>query len=280
MKKVFSVSLFLIFLLIPLTANPDLSSAEQKAIEDLLDYRIYAAALPCQEAIASLNNYKTKNYSDAKSFGFSEEVTLILDALVDLDTLPLYQAINSEDPIIQNLAEEQYKKLQAWINNHKNETPNKWMYCLTAEAFDWYLAYLPIPQILAKGLLPKQYYQKALDQDPDMSYALCGLGQWQYYAPSIGGGGLKVARTTLEASVKKAESDADKFISHLFYSQVLFELNDKAGAERELTAAESIAPENRRLARFRQMNAAGFSWYEFARDYEDNRAKLSEPLVN
>lgn len=280
MKRLFLSIILLTCLLTSLAANPVLSSAEQKAIDELLEYRIYAATLPFNEAVNALTEYKTKNNTDAKTFGFSEETSLILDALVNLDILPLYQANNSVDPKIQQIAETQFDRLEGWIDSHEDETPNKWTYCLAAEAFDWYLAYLPVTQILAKGLLPKQYYQKALEQDPDMSYALCGLAQWQYYAPSIGGGGTKVARSSLEKAVKNAKTDADKFISHLFYSQVLFELKDKKGAEKELAAAEAVSPDNRRLARFRQMNEAGFSWFEFARDFEENRAKLRAPLVN
>lgn len=271
----------LICFLMTLSANPVLSSAEQKAVDDLLEYRIYAATLPFNEAVSALTAYKTKNNTNAKSLGFSEEASLILDALVDLDILPLYQANDSNDPKIKQVAEAQYNKLESWIDSHKGETPNKWTYCLAAEAFDWYLVYLPMTQILSKGLLPKQYYQKALEQDPDMSYAHCGLGQWMYYAPVVGGGGgLKNAAAELSKAVKCAKSDADKFISHLFYSQVLIEQKDKAGAKKELDAAAAISPGSKRLARIKQMNDAGFSWFEFARDFEENRAKLGAPLVN
>lgn len=263
-----------------LSANPTLSRAEQRAIDDVFDFSMQISTLPFQEGLNSLSQYRTVNCSPAKTAGFSEETKLILDAVLDLSALTFYQADNSEDPQIQIIAEKQYKKLQNWIDNHKNETPNKWTYCLAAEAFDWYLVYLPIPQILAKGLLPKTYYLNALEQDPDMSYALCGLAQWLYYAPGIVGGGKKAACNYLEKSVNTAQTNADRYFSHLFYSQILFELKDTKGADQQLAAAETVQPGSRRITRFRQMNALGYSWFEFARDFEENRAKLSEPLVN
>lgn len=260
-------------------ANPSFTSAEEKAINDLLDYRMTVSTLPGDEAVAKLTAYKTKNTEDTETLGFSEEASLVLDSLIQLDILSYYQTVNSTDPRIQATAESQYKKLQAWIDAHKNETPNKWTYCMAAEAFNWYLAYLPLSQILAKGLLPKQYYQKAIAQDPDMTYAYAGLAQWQYFAPVFGGGGSKESRASFEKAISSAKTDPDKLIAHLFYSQLLFEMKDKAGAEKELAAAEAACPGSMRIERFRQINAINYSWYEFARDFEDNRAKLSQPLV-
>lgn len=246
----------------------------------MFDFCMRTSTLSFQDGLTALSQYKTIHCSSSQASALSEETMLILNAVIDLSTLTFYQTNNSEDPQIQIIAETEYKTLQNWIDSHKNETPNKWTYCLAAEAFDWYLAYLPISQILVKGLLPKNYYLAALEQDPDMSYALCGYAQWLYYAPGMVGGGIKAARTYCEKAVKTAKTDADGFFSHLFFSQILFEQKDKKGALEHLDAAEAIQPGSRRIIRFRQMNDAGFSWFEFARDFEDNRAKLSEPLVN
>lgn len=280
MRRIF-VSLLAIILFVPfLAANPSLTSAEQAAIDGLLEYRVYVSTLSADDAIAALNSYRTQNFTQAKTASFSEEAKLILDAFSELDQLVYLQVKNSEDPQIKAIASTQYDKLQAWMDAHPSETPNKWMYCAAAEAFNWYLAYLPMTQILSKGLLPKQYYEKALEQDADMVYALCGLGQWLYYAPALGGGGNKPAKTQLEHAVKAAKTNADKFTAHMAYSQILFETKDKSGAAKELDAAEAIQNGSKRLARLRQVNNMGMSWFAFSKEFEKNRAKLGAPLVN
>lgn len=281
MKRLIT-SLFILFCFVTaLSANPSLSPAEQKALDDLFEYRMYASTLSADAAMSSLDSYRTQNFSAAKTAGFSEEAKLILDAFVDLEKLVYMQTINSEDTSIKAIAEAQYKKLQDWIDAHPSETPNKWTWTAAAEAFNWSLAYLPMTQILSKGLLPKQYYQKAIDMDSEMTYALCGLGQWLYFAPAVGGGGgNKNSRATLEKAVNAAKTNPEKFIAHLYYSQILFQMNDKTGAAKELDIADAIQPGSKRLARFRQVNAKGMSWFEFTRDYEKNRKKLGEPLVN
>ena len=279
MKRTLLIILALMGFFTLLPANPVLTEQEEEAINALLEYRLFVSTLPGDEAVAKLISYKTKNSEDSSTYGFSEEVSLVLDAFIELDILSYYQTLDSKDPKIQEIAESQYKTLQAWIDNHKNETPNKWTYCMAAEAFDWYLAYLPLTQILAKGLLPKKYYTYALDQDPEMSYALSGLAQWQYYAPVFAGGGNKASKTSFTKAIASAKTDPDEYVARLFYSQLLFETKNYDEAESQLQAAESIYPGSKRLARFRQMNNLGYSWFEFARDYEDNRAKLSKPLV-
>ncbi|MBQ0166693.1 MAG: hypothetical protein KBT02_06290 [Treponema sp.] len=280
MKRLF-LRLLVLSLVTLLPANPSFTAAEQKALDDLFEYRTYITTLSSKDAIAGLDSYRSQNFSASKTAGFSEEAKLVLDAFVDLEKLVYIQTDNSEDPSIKQIADTHYEKLQAWIDAHPSETPNKWTWCAAAEAFNWSLAYLPMTQILTKGLLPKQYYQNAIDMDPELTYALCGLGQWLYFAPAVGGGGgNKNSRATLEKAVKAAKTDADKFIAHLYYSQILYQMNDKSGASKELDAADAIQPGSKRLARFRQVNAKGMSWFEFSRDFEKNRKKLGEPLVN
>ncbi len=280
MKRLIITVLALLCFVTALSANPTLSQAEQKALDALFEYRMYVTTLSADAAISGLETYRAQNLTSAKTTGFSEEAKLILDAFVELEELVYYQVKNSEDPKIQSVASAQYDKLQAWIDAHPSETPNKWMYCAAAEAFNWYLAYLPVSQILTKGLLPKQYYEKALEQDPDMVYALCGLGQWLFYAPAIGGGGNKPSKTALEHAAKSAKTNVDKFTAHMTYSQILFETKDKAGASKELDAAEAIQNGSKRIARMRQVNAKGMSWFSFSKEFEANRKKLGEALVN
>lgn len=280
MKKSFILFLIILSVFSSLSANPSLTEAEQKAIDDLLVFRIQVTVYPADEAILRFDTWKKENLTLTQTASFSNEVKLILDALFELEKLTFYQVIDNTNPAIIETAKQQYNILQEWMDTHPAETPNKWTYCCAAEAFSWYLSSLPLTQILSKGLLPKEYYLEALSQDPDMTYALCGLGQWQYYAPAIGGGGKKASKASFEHALKGARSPVDNFLAHLFYSQLLFEMKDKTGAARELDASEAIIPGSRRAERFRQLNAEGISWYEFARNFEDNKAKLSSPLVN
>lgn len=280
MKRVSLIILALVCFTSLLPANPSFSAAEQKAVDDLLQYRMEVSALHSADAVTGLHNWKAQNLTAAKTAGFSEEAKLILDAMVELEAISYLQCQNCNDTTIKDIAEAQYNALQAWMDAHPSETPNAWTYCMAAEAFNWYLSYLSVAQIMTKGLLPKQYYQKALEVNPGLSYAMVGLAQWQYYAPAISGGGERKSRTTHENALKAAVTKVDEFTAHLYYSQILFQMKDKAGAERELAAAEAIQPGSMRVARFRQVNAAGFSWYEFTRDYEDNLKTLGAPLVN
>lgn len=280
MKRTILILFALLGSLSFLTANPVFSTSEQQALDNLFVRRQQVSSLSSTEAISQLESYRILNLTAEKTAGFSEEAKLVLDAFVDLEMLAYKQSINYNDPTIKTTAYDQYLKLQGWLDAHPSETPNKWMYCAAAEAFNWYLAYLPMTQILTKGMLPKEYYEAALEQDPDMSYALCSLGQWLYFAPGIAGGGTKKAKSMLEKSVKTARTNPEKYITHLIYSQILFQTKDYTGAEKELAAAEAIQPDNTRARRFRQVNAKGFSWFEFSRDFEKNLPELGEPLVN
>lgn len=259
-----------------ISAQRVISEKTQTAIDDFMQFRMELSLYEKPEqALQAIEEYHNKHFSDAELSGFTEQEKLILSNFEVLEKYNYMYFIPElkEDNIAMLKA--QYEYLTTWIKEHKNEELNKWLYTTAGDLLSCNLAYTNIGTILHDGLAVKNYYEKAIEQDPNMSYALTNIAQWFYYAPAISGGGKSRAQNYFTLGLEAAKNNAETYYAKIFLSQSLFE--DKKTREASATMlaeAGQLMPGSHYIDKLQRINKAGYSLYYFNTHQDDLKDKI------
>ncbi len=269
-----------LFIKIELTAQ-SISNSVQDKIDEFMQLRMELAACTTnEEALEQVVQFKNTNTSFIEKC--SQEEALILKNFILLEE---YNYINyicnmngdSEklDALFKKI-ENQKNINEEWIKKHSSEGINKWLYATAADVTACYMSMVSsISATVKYGLTVKDYYEKAVAQDNNFSYALVNLGQWNFFAPSVAGGGKSKARKYLERAITSARNSAELYFAKIYYSQLLFEQHDKGSSKNVLAEAESYFPSGSFVPRIRNMNSKGVSLF----DYQLNNSAV-QPETN
>jgi hypothetical protein len=265
LQLLFFSLLFSLVLLCDVTADAKISDKAQAEIDAFMSFRMNLSLCSTpEEALSRIDSYHNAHFTAIQTASFTDEEKLILENFEVLEIYNYMRQIKGKEPDIKNLIHLQYQKNDKWFPAHKNETVNKWLYCTAADMLSCNLSYASVTTIMHDGLAVKTYYEKAIEQDPNMSYALTNIAQWYYYAPSVGGGSKAKAKNCFELAVAGARTNAEKYYAKIFLSQYLFEdaaMREKSSAL--LAEADSFQPGGHYVAWLRRINKAGFSLYYY-----------------
>ena len=256
---------FLIAVPLSLSAAAEISDKAQAEIDAFMTFRMNLSVCDTAEsALAKINAYHIQHSSGPDFMSFTDEEKLILENFEVLEIYNYMRKIVGKESEIKKLICSQYDKNDTWFSSHKNDTINKWLYCTAADMLSCNLSYASVTTIMHDGLAVKTYYEKALLQDPDMSYALTNIAQWYYYAPSFGGGSKSKAKSCFEHAVTYARTNAETYYAKIFLSQYLFEDEAQRGKSATLLAdADVYQPGGHYVEWLRRINKAGFSLYYY-----------------
>lgn len=248
-----------------LSAAAKISDNAQTEIDAFMTFRMNLAVCEtAEDALAEIGAYRVQHFSGADFASFTGEEKLILENFEVLEIYNYMRKVKGKESEIKDLICSQYSKNESWFSSHKDETINKWLYCTAADMLSCNLSYASVTTIMHDGLAVKTYYEKALTQDPDMSYALTNIAQWYYYAPSFGGGSKSKAKSCFEHAVTYARTPAETYYAKIFLSQYLFEDEAQRGKSATLLAdADVFQPGGHYVAWLRRINKAGFSLYYY-----------------
>lgn len=265
LNGVFSVLFLCFFMPSALSAAAKISDKAQAEIDAFMTLRMNLAVCETpEEALSEIDSYNAQHFTGADFASFTGEEKLILENFKVLEIYNYMRGIKGKESEIKGLIRSQYDKNDDWFSSHKNETINKWLYCTAADMLSCNLSYASVTTIMHDGLAVKTYYEKALEQDPDMSYALTNIAQWYYYAPSFGGGSKSKARSCFERAVAHARTNAEIYYAKIFLSQYLFEDESLRGKSATLLAdADAFQPGGHYVEWLRKINKAGFSLYYY-----------------
>lgn len=273
-KKNFLIFLFVVFLVMPLFSARNLSDEEQKAIDDLMMFRLNTTTFPAQEAIVVIDLYDGLFISKEQVSKISEEVQLIIENYLVIEEYTCLDEIDPDLPALKTMLETQIKKNEEWFETHKSDEINSWLYCSYSGLISNNLKYLGWLAKIEQGLLVKEYLEKALEQNPDMAFAQMGLAFWYFYAPVISGGSVNTALKFYEQAVSNARNDAELFMAEYYLSQCYFHKGKTKEYNAAMDCLRRLLPENRKVRLLEKLNNAGYSLF----DYQDNRAKIEKKL--
>ncbi len=255
-------------------ANGILPAQDQKAIDDMLQFRLNTFSMPVDKALETLNSYKEDFFLTESGYNYSGETRIIIENYILLEKCDCLDEIIPDHPDKEPLLKAQKKKMTDWFEAHKKEELSSWFYCSYAAMISNYLEYQNVFAKLEEGLLAKQYLEKALELDPKMSFAQIGLALWYYFAPAISGGSVKKALSYCEDAVKSARNDGELFVAKFYQSQFFLEKGKKTEYKTAMDSLKQISSSARKVKLLEKLNNAGYTYF----DYQDNRTKLQKKL--
>lgn len=260
-RKSLSAAFFAaVFFACVFSASAEVTPAAQKAVDDFMNLRMKIAGLGPDSALAQVSDFEKKLSIDSS---FSEEEDRLV--LVNFVTMEKYNFLRKEKG-----SKDQLKKLlkalkernEAWFDANSEDKAGKWLLATSADVTSCYMSY-SLAEVMKSGMALRDKYKESVERDPGFSYGWTNLAQWYYWAPAINGGSDKNAREAFEKAVNGAKNPAEKFFACVFYSQFLFEENEKSRAASLLDEAESQDPGNPFVAFMRKINKAGDSFFEW-----------------
>ena len=288
MKRIRTTLICILALSLPLASlfPQEISAEAQKEIDDFMTLRMNLASCASPEiALSEIEAYASQHFSENELVSFTDEEKLIFENFKILEQYNYMRQIPSMEGSLKSLIRTQYDKNDEYFSVHKNGAINKWLWSTAADMLSCNLSYATVGVIMRDGIAVKKYYEKALGQDPAMSYALTNIAQWYYFAPSIGGGSKSKAGVYFERAVKDARTDAETYFAKIFLSQFLFD--DKAHKEESaklLDEADALERGGSYIAWIKKVNKAGYSLLQYnakkmtVDDIEKKLAKLNENL--
>ena len=274
MKKISLIFIFISLVLLPVFSVQTLSDEEQKAIDDMMIFRLNTSTNTPETTIKAVDAYMKSFASEVGTKHISEEVQLIIENYLIIEKCSCLEEINPDSSELKTLLGTQNKKNEKWFETHKSDIKNSWLYCSYSGLISNNLKFLGVFAKMEQGLLVKEYLEKALEQNPDMTFAQMGLALWYFYAPAISGGSVNTALTFYEKAVSNARNNAELFMAEYYLSQCYFQKGKKDEYNKTMDSLRKLLPENRKVALLERLNDAGYSIF----DYQDNRAKVEKKL--
>jgi tetratricopeptide (TPR) repeat protein len=272
-KKKFTIFFFFIFTSLIAVFGESLSISEQQAIDDFMLFRVkITSETDIHQALSKIDNYQKTNSKIIASF--SDEAQLILNNFLVLEKYNYMYNLNINNPEISKLILAQNSENDKWFASHKPATINKWLYCTSADINSCCMQFVSKKELVKMGLGIKNKYNEALNLDPNMSYALFGIGQWLIQAPVIFGGSPKKAIEAFEHALSSARDTAETFYACIFLSQAYFDDKETAKAENTLYKAFSIEPDSTYVSLIETLNKSNYSLYY----YIVHRDKINKEL--
>lgn len=219
-----------------------------------------------EDAIKKIDERHDAILEMGRTVPFTDEEILIMDNFWVLERQNYMRDINRKDPELERMMLSQKEKNDAWFNQNKKATHNKWLYCTAADIISCSMTWMKVREILRDGKNVKKYYERALKQDSNLSYAYTNLGQWYFYAPAIIGGSKKKTRTYFNTALEVAKNPAEKYFAQVFLSQIYFEDKKYNECQKMLDLADSAAPGGSYVAKVKKMNKGGYSLFAYNRN--------------
>jgi tetratricopeptide (TPR) repeat protein len=274
-KKVISVVFISISTIFFINAKQVLTNQEQQAIDDFLIFKLELTIVTNEDTLTRIENYKNqifkKNYSN-----YSKEVQLILDNFILMEKFSYLYFHEANECTLKNIIIPQKEINDNWFSSHNRSTINKWLYSTSADVFSWSLQFLSKSDVFKYAVTAQDYYKEALKNDPNMAFALFGIGQWNIYVPTVFGGGKNKAISQFKQTVEVSRNRSEKFYSYVLLSQAYFDKDNKKQASITLEKALKLVPNSSYVHFMQLLNQENSSYFE----YMTNKTSLENKVSN
>ena len=271
LKKKFIAFLFAIFSVGFFQAQ-ELSENAKILIDDFFNLRMNLSVYDennTEPIISAIENFPKEN--EEKISLCNEQEKIILENFFVMEKYKKKKKKPGQAKIQHELLGKQLEKIEQFIKENNGIPLNEYFYCTQADVTSCYMGY-SIGDVLKYGASVKPLYEKALEANPNFSYALTNIGQWYYFAPKIAGGSKKKTLAYFEKAQANASTSAQKYFADIFLSQLLFENKQFEKCRELLDEAQSFCPQSNYIKKIRRANEAGLSLYE----YNKKKSPLNE----
>ena len=152
----------------------------------------------------------------------------------------------------------------AVMEKRREEQLDKWFYVSMADVTSYYMT-RSLAATFYWGFKVKEWHKKALKKDEFMASANACLANWNFYAPAPLGSNKK-ARQLYENGLKGAKTPGEKYMVYTYYSQFLYELDEKEEAKRYLELAYDLNLGTKELDFMKKCNEEGISFLQYMRN--------------
>ena len=271
LKKKF-IALFLAVFSFGFFQAQELSENAKILIDDFFNLRMNLSVYDendTESIIFTIENFPKEN--EEKISLCNEQEKIILEKFFVMEKYNYLYEKPGQAKIQHELLGKQLEKIEQFIKEHNGIFLNEYFYCTQADVTSCYMGY-SIGDVLKYGASVKPLYEKALEANPNFSYALTNIGQWYYFAPKIAGGSKKKTLTYFEKAKANAATSAQKYFADIFLSQLLFENKQFEKCRELLDEAQSFCPQSNYIKKIRRANETGLSIYE----YNKKKSPLNE----
>lgn len=278
MRSVFLYISLCIFSIASVFARTEISTYAEQRIDEFMQLRVDISSCDTNdEALRLIDEFEKETLKnlEIKAVDFDQECRIFESFYTMERHHYLYDNVNIRKQLCEAM-KTQMEKNEAILSGLKDkEFANKWLYVLTGDVTSCYMTF-SLAATLRYGFHVKDLYEKALEQDPGLSYCLTNIGQWMFYAPGIFGGGKKKAQKCFCSAVKNSRNDAEQFFSDIYMSQFYFDRKQKKLSKEYLEKASAYNTTSKYIDQLRMLNANGWSLFYFNR----NRAGIEEDIKN
>lgn len=160
------------------------------------------------------------------------------------------------------------------MEKRSEEQLDKWFYVSMADVTSYYMT-RSIAATFYWGFKVKDWHKKALKKDEFMASANACLANWNFYAPAPIGSNKK-ARKLYENGIKGARTPGEKYMVYTYFSQFLYELDEKDEAEKYLELAYGLNLGTKELDFMKKCNEEGISFLQYMRNSSGIDEELPE----
>lgn len=253
---VFAIFAFGIF-----SAFSEISPSVQKNVDDFMDLRMKVSGLSQNEALPKIEAFEKG--LNANSSSFTDEESLVLENFIVMEKYNFLRKSPSQKDYLKKTLKALKEKNEAWFESHGEASAGKWLLATSADVTSCYMSY-SWAEVMKSGLALRDKYKASVELDKNFAYGWMNLGQWNYWAPAINGGGGKKASEAFENAYASAKNPAEKFFACIFLSQFLFEEKNFERSKLLLDQAEAQNPGSASVAFLRKINQEdGDSFFEW-----------------
>lgn len=213
-----------------------------------------------EEIISKIDFFSVQNKQKLSTL--SEMETIVLENFIIMEKYNYLYEKPGQAKVQHEILGNQLKKIESFVEN--NQINDAYFFCTQADITSCYMGY-SVGDVLKYGTSVRPLYEKALECNPNLSYALTNIGQWYYFAPGIVGGSKKKTLSYFEKARECAVTNPQKYFADIFLSQFFFEKDKIEECDKILSEAESICPKSNYLKKIRSANEQGLSLFEYNR---------------
>ena len=255
--------------------SADFSDYEKNIIEEIQEFRFSTRKIKsAEQAVSAIADFRKSFLTDDVRSRLGKEAEITADNFLVLEQYNYMYEKEPESPELEVFIKAQYEKIDEWNQANPQEKANPYYLLSSGDLINSTMQFLPQGKAISLGLQEKKNYDMVVAKYPKLALGLINAALWYYFAPAIGGGSMTKAREYFSRAVECAANNYEKFYAYVYYSQFLYENDDKEGCEKYLLMAESLVPDGRWTNLIRRMNKLSYS----VLDYSNNRKKIDRKL--
>ena len=161
---------------------------------------------------SEIDSFAVKNKD--KISDLSEMETIVLENFIIMEKYNYLYEKPGQAKVQHEILGNQLKKIESFVEN--NQINDAYFFCTQADITSCYMGY-SVGDVLKYGTSVRPLYEKALECNPNLSYALTNIGQWYYFAPGIAGGSKKKLYLILKKPVNVPLQIPKSILQIFFY---------------------------------------------------------------